>query len=390
VDYDVAVIGGGIHGVGVAQAAAIRGYKTILIEQYSDLAQGTSSRSSKLIHGGLRYLEQYQFSLVRECLLERSYLLKNAPDLVTLKPIYIPVYKDSKRPSWMIYVGLSMYALLGNLASDARFKIVPKNKWSQLHNLNKDNLQAVFQYYEAQTDDCLLTHAVMNSAQEHGAELMLNTNVSSINLLNNHNLITCETNTGTTKKISSTTVINAAGPWAARVLDKVQPKQEKIAVDLVQGTHIVLPLQLGDIIFYLESPDDKRPLFVMPWYGNTLVGTTESLFTQEPSSTTPLKEEVEYLLRAFSHHFPAFKQEQLKIKHQFSGLRVLPSGANNSNQRSRETIYLRDRKIKPRLLSIFGGKLTTYRATSEKVIIYLQESLPKQQPYTETKYLKLE
>ncbi len=389
-DYDVAVIGGGIHGVGVAQAAAIRGYKTILIEQYSDLAQGTSSRSSKLIHGGLRYLEQYQFSLVRECLLERSYLLKNAPDLVTLKPIYIPVYKDSKRPSWMIYVGLSMYALLGNLASDARFKIVPKNKWSQLHNLNKDNLQAVFQYYEAQTDDCLLTHAVMNSAQEHGAELMLNTNVSSIYLLNNHNLITCETNTGTTKKISSTTVINAAGPWAARVLDKVQPKQEKIAVDLVQGTHIVLPLQLGDIIFYLESPDDKRPLFVMPWYGNTLVGTTESLFTQEPSSTTPLKEEVEYLLRAFSHHFPAFKQEQLKIKHQFSGLRVLPSGANNSNQRSRETIYLRDRKIKPRLLSIFGGKLTTYRATSEKVIIYLQESLPKQQPYTETKYLKLE
>lgn len=388
-NYDVAVIGGGIHGVGVAQAAAIRGYKTILVEQYADLAQGTSSRSSKLIHGGLRYLEQYQFSLVRKCLLERSYLLKNAPDLVTLKPIYIPVYKDSKRPPWMIYVGLSMYALLGNFASDVRFKLIPKNKWSQLHNLNIDNLQAVFQYYEAQTDDRLLTHAVMNSAQEHGAELMLNTKVSSIYLLNNHSVITCETNTGENKNILSTTVINAAGPWASEVLDKVHPKQEKIAVDLVQGTHIVLPLKLGDIIFYLESPDDKRPLFVMPWYGDTLVGTTESLFTREPSSTTPLKEEIEYLLRAFSHHFPSFKQEQLKIKHQFSGLRVLPSGTISSNQRSRETIYLRDRKTKPRLLSIFGGKLTAYRATSEQVIICLQESLPKQQLYTETKYLKL-
>ena len=134
-DYDVVIIGGGIHGVGVAQAAAIRGYKTLLIEQYNELAQGTSSRSSKLIHGGLRYLEQFEFSLVRECLFERSYLLNNAPDLVKLKPVYIPIYRNSKRPPWMVCTGLSMYALLGNLTAAARFRRIPKQQWTQLHNL---------------------------------------------------------------------------------------------------------------------------------------------------------------------------------------------------------------------------------------------------------------
>ncbi|MBL4700978.1 MAG: FAD-dependent oxidoreductase [Phycisphaeraceae bacterium] len=388
-DHDVAIIGGGIHGVGVAQAASIRGYKTILIEQYDELAQGTSSRSSKLIHGGLRYLEQFNFSLVRECLLERSYLLENAPHLVKLKPVYIPVYKDSKRSPWMIRAGLSMYALLGNLASDARFKKIPKSKWCDLHNLNVNNLQAVYQYYEAQTDDRLLTQAVMSSAQAYGAELMLNTKVSAIQLQDNYSTITCRTAGQQDKIITSTTIINAAGPWVAKVLDQVQPKQKTLDIDLVQGAHIVLPLRLGEVIFYLESPDDKRPVFVMPWYGDTMIGTTESLFTKDPGDTTPLDKEVEYLQRAFSHHFPTYNKQQSVIKHQFSGLRVLPSGSDAANQRSRETIYLRDRKTKPRLLSIFGGKLTSYRATSEQVMCYLQESLPEPQPHTETKYLKL-
>jgi glycerol-3-phosphate dehydrogenase len=236
-DYDIAIIGGGIHGVGIAQAVAVRGYKTILIEQYNDLAQGTSSRSSKLIHGGLRYLEQFEFSLVRECLLERSYLLENAPDLVQLKPVYIPVYKDSKRPPWMIFAGLSMYALLGNLSSDARFKTVPKHKWNRLHGLNVNNLQAVFQYYEAQTDDALLTHAVMNSAQEYGAKLLLSTKVNAIELRDDHCELICKSKTETDKKITTKTIVNAAGPWASRVLENVQPKQKTVAVDLVQGTH---------------------------------------------------------------------------------------------------------------------------------------------------------
>ncbi len=389
-DYDVVIIGGGIHGVGVAQAAAVRGYKTHLIEQYDQLAQGTSSRSSKLIHGGLRYLEQFEFSLVRECLLERSYLLNNAPDLVKLTPVYIPVYHHSKRPPWMIRAGLSLYALLGNLSADARFKKIPKNQWAQLHNINTENLRAVFQYYEAQTDDRLLTQAVMNSAIAHGATLELNTSVSSVELQDDHCKIMCNTNAIKTRTITSKTLVNAAGPWVTNVIDSVQPRQNNISVDLVQGTHIVLPVQLGNEIFYLESPDDQRPLFVMPWYGDTMIGTTESLFTQDPANTEPLEEEIKYLLNAFYYYFPAYKKEQLPIKHQFSGLRVLPSGNNNANQRSRETIYLRDRKSKPRLLSIIGGKLTAYRATAKEAISYLEDSLPKSKQHTKTKYLKLD
>lgn len=388
-DYDVAIIGGGIHGVGVAQAAAARGYKTVLLEQYDHLAEGTSSRSSKLIHGGLRYLEQYEFSLVRECLLERSYLLNNAPDLIKLTPVYIPIYKSSKRSPFMIRVGLSLYALLGNLAANARFKKVKKNHWNKLHGINQRELRAVYQYYEAQTDDSLLTQAVMDSAREHGAELILNAKVTSINLEGDQSKLTYVNDSDQENALTSKVIVNAAGPWAAKVVDCVQPKQKNVQVDLVQGAHIVLPVQLGEVIFYIESSKDKRPIFVMPWYGETMIGTTESLFDDDPSKTQPLDQEVEYLLGAFYSYFPECKDKGLEISKQFSGLRVLPRSQKNANQRSRETIYLRDRKNKPRLLSIFGGKLTAYRSTAEHVLARIESSLPEKNSHVSTKELKL-
>jgi len=389
-DFDVAIIGGGIHGVGVAQAAATRGYKTVLLEQYDHLAEGTSSRSSKLIHGGLRYLEQFEFSLVRECLLERSYLLKNAADLVKLTPVYIPIYKSSKRSALMIRAGLSLYALLGNLSHDARFNKVKKSSWVQLPGLNQENLTAVYQYYEAQTDDRLLTQAVMNSAQEYGADLLMNAKVTDIQLENNYSVLAYKDIDKNIQKISSRVVVNAAGPWARDVVESIQPKQKNINVDLVQGTHIVLPIQLGEKIFYIESPKDKRPIFVMPWYGETMIGTTESIFDDDPSKTYPLASEIEYLLDAFYFYFPEYKQKQLEIAEKISGLRVLPRSQKNANQRSRETIYLRDQKDKPRVLSIFGGKLTAYRATAEHVIARIQSSLPPAKAgYEDTREIKL-
>jgi len=392
-DYDVAIIGGGIHGVGVAQAAAVCGYRTVLLEQYDHLAEGTSSRSSKLIHGGLRYLEQFEFSLVRECLIERSYLLKNAPELVKLSPVNIPVYKHSKRGSWMIRAGLSLYAMLGNFSADARFKKLAKSQWGQLHGLKQDELQAVYQYYEAQTDDSLLTRAVMNSAQEYGAELILNAQVNKLVLEKEGVSVSYNHSAGSHKQeekvLSSRVVVNAAGPWAEQIVDRAQPKQNNVQVDLVQGAHIVLPVQMGEAIFYIESPTDKRPVFVMPWYGETMIGTTESIFEDDPSKTYPLEAEVKYLLNAFYTHFPEQKNKNLTISKQFAGLRVLPRSQKNANQRSRETIYLRDRKIKPRLLSIFGGKLTAYRATAEHVIARIESSLPATNNTADTKKIKL-
>lgn len=387
--YDVAVIGGGIHGVGVAQAAAVQGHKTVLLEQYDHLAEGTSSRSSKLIHGGLRYLEQFEFSLVRECLLERSYLLNNAPDLVNLTPVYIPIYKHSKRSPLTIRAGLSLYAMLGNFSEDARFKKVKKRDWGQLHGLNQQDLQAVYQYYEAQTDDSLLTKAVMDSACEHGAELILNAKVKNIILEDNLGKITYEDNAGKENSLTSKVIVNAAGPWAEKVVDSVQPKQKNVQVDLVQGAHIVLPVNMGEVIFYIESPEDQRPVFVMPWYGETMIGTTESIFDDDPSKTYPLKKEVEYLLNAFYTYFPEYRENNLKVSRQFAGLRVLPRSQKNANQRSRETIYLRDSKKKPRILSIFGGKLTAYRATAEHVMARIEPSLPAARTIIDTKKIKL-
>jgi len=375
-DYDIAIIGGGIHGVGVAQAAAARGYKTVLLEQYDHLAEGTSSRSSKLIHGGLRYLEQFEFSLVRECLLERSYLLKNAPDLVKLTPVYIPIYKSSKRSPLTIRAGLSLYALLGNLSADARFKKVKKSQWNQLYGLNREDLLAVYQYYEAQTDDSLLTKAVMESAQQQGAELILNAKVTSINLGNDQTELSY-VDDAKQYTLTSKVIVNAAGPWADRVVDSVRPKQKNVQVDLVQGAHIVLPIQLGEVIFYIESPKDQRPIFVMPWYED------------DPSKTYPLDQEVEYLLNAFYAHFPEYENQDLTISNKFSGLRVLPRSQKNANQRSRETIYLRDRKNKPRILSIFGGKLTAYRATAEHVLARIESTLPAKKSDLSTKEIKL-
>ena len=170
--YDLVIIGGGIHGAGIAQAAAARGLSVMVLEQ-SGIASGTSSRSSKLIHGGLRYLESGQFALVRECLHERTLLLKLAPQLVKLKSFYIPVYRDTTRRPWLLHLGLSLYALLGGLHPAVRFCRVPQSRWRNLDGLDTAQLEAVFQYNDAQTDDAALTRAVMRSAQQLGAQLKM-------------------------------------------------------------------------------------------------------------------------------------------------------------------------------------------------------------------------
>ena len=386
--YDVAVVGGGIHGVGVAQAAAASGYSVILLEQYSTLAQGTSSKSSKLIHGGLRYLENFDISLVAECLRERHYLLQNAPHIVTLRPVYIPIYAHSKRPAWMIRAGLSLYAILGGLKKEARFSRVYDLNLPDLAQLDKTNLKAVFRYYEAQTDDSVLTVAVMRSAQDMGAELKLSATVNKIEIGSNECTINFQSESGQ-QEIRAKCTVNAAGPWAQDLLTKVLPAQETINVDLVQGTHIILPLEMSKSIFYIESPIDGRPVFVMPWYGDTLIGTTELLYKDDPAKVKPTKKEVQYLLDTFYDHFPALEDKNLQVSEAFAGLRVLPKSDENANKRSRETIYLCDSKEKPRIISIFGGKLTAYRATAEVVLNKIKPGLPIRSAIADTKNINL-
>src|SRR5450631_2720756 len=179
--YDVVVVGGGIHGAGVLQAAAAAGHSALLIERLG-LASGTSSRSSKLIHGGLRYLESGQFSLVRESLRERAILLRIAAELVELKPFFIPVYRDTRRRPWQLKIGLWIYALLGGFGASTRFGAVPKAEWPALDGLDTHDLDAVIRYHDAQTDDALLTRAVVQSALSLGAEIAMPAGFTSANL----------------------------------------------------------------------------------------------------------------------------------------------------------------------------------------------------------------
>src|SRR5580658_10137849 len=169
-EYDVIVVGGGIHGAGVLQAAAAAGHSALLIEKRA-LASGTSSRSSKLIHGGLRYLESGQFALVRESLHERAVHLRIAPELVQLRPFFIPVYKETRRRPWELKLGLWLYALLGGFDASTRFGRVPKSEWPRLDGLRMRDLDAVIRYYDAQTDDAQLTRAVVESARALGGEI---------------------------------------------------------------------------------------------------------------------------------------------------------------------------------------------------------------------------
>jgi glycerol-3-phosphate dehydrogenase len=373
--YDVVVVGGGIHGAGVLQAAAAAGHSALLIER-SGLASGTSSRSSKLIHGGLRYLESGQFALVRESLRERAIHLRIAAELVELKPFFIPVYRDTRRRPWQLRLGLWMYALLGGFDASTRFDTVPKREWPSLDGLDTDGLQTVIRYHDAQTDDALLTRAVVQSALSLGAELAMPAKFAGATLTEDGVAVTYSQD-GSPVQCMARVLVNAAGPWAPNVGGAVRPPIPTPDVDLVQGTHIVLPFAVTAGIYYVESPTDGRAVFVMPWHGATLIGTTETPYRGEPDEVHPLPEEEEYLLAVARRYFPAFRHlTREHITQRFAGLRVLPAATQAAFDRSRETIFSTDREPKPRVVGIYGGKLTGWRAAAAHVLERIGASLP--------------
>ena len=383
--YDVVVVGAGIHGAGVAQAAAAAGHRTLVLEQ-TEIAGGTSSRSSKLIHGGLRYLEHGELGLVRECLRERALLLELAPELVELKPFYIPLYRDTRRRPWQLRAGLSLYAFLGGLGSDARFRTLPRAAWEALDGLRAQGLESVFQYWDGQTDDKALTHAVLRSAQDLGAELVLPGELLRGELHAEGADLVVHAN-GTDRSYRTRTLVNCAGPWVQSVLQRLEPSPPSFSIDLVQGTHLLLDASAPTGIYYLEVPSDGRGVFRMPWRGKTLVGTTETLFRgSDPAKVAPLPAERDYLKQALSHYFPHLPLTEIAA---FAGLRVLPRDETRPFDRGRELILWADRSSRPRVLSLYGGKLTSYRADAAKALQRLESSLPARRPRADTRRLRL-
>lgn len=378
-NYDLAVIGGGVHGAGIAQAAAAAGYSVVLLEA-ADWAGATSSRSSKLIHGGLRYLESGQLNLVYHSLRERQLLLRLAPQLVRPQRFYIPVYPDSQRRPWQLRVGLSGYAVLAGLGQYARYHRLQAADWQQWPALRQAGLQAVFQYWDAQTDDQALTLAVLDSARRLGADLRAGTRVEAIASGHPHWLL--HTAAGT---VRARAVVNAAGPWVNTVTAMAGLPQQPIA--LVQGSHLVLdqPLPLPGV-WYLEA-SDGRAVFAMPWQGGTLLGTTEVEVAGPDPAPGVSAAESNYLLATLRRYLPDFAPA---ISAQFAGLRVLPAGDGSPFRRSRETLLVGNTPGQPSWISIYGGKLTTYRHTALRAIRQLQPCLGKRAARADTARLMLQ
>jgi len=386
--YDLVIIGAGIQGVGVAQAAAAAGYRVLVLERTA-IAAATSSQSSKLIHGGLRYLETGQLRLVREALRERALLLRLAPDLVKLVPFHLPVYRASRRKSWQLRLGLNLYRTLGG----GRFQSLRKSDWDQLDGLVTENLTSVFRYYDGQTDDALLAQAVMRSAESLGAELKLPTEFVAARLEADHCQVVYREGTGPEarqRNCRCAALVNCAGPWAARLLEKVEPKQAPFAVDLVQGSHLWLALEAPKGCYYVEAPSDGRGVFLLPWHGETLLGTTETLHQGPPEEARTLPAETSYLLETLAHYFPHLRDvSEQQIKQKYCGLRVLPKGDGRLFRRSRSVLLHGNRHQAPRLVSVMGGKLTTYRLTAQKVMKMLEPCLPAAQAKGDTARLTL-
>ena len=382
---DVLVIGAGIQGAGVAQAASAAGYSVLVLEK-NEIASGTSSKSSKLIHGGLRYLESYQFSLVKKSLKERAILCRLAPDLVKLVPFYIPIYKNTLRRPWQIRLGLSLYALLGGARKENLFKRVSRQEKNKLDQLEQKKLQKIYAYNDGQTNDAALTKSVMRSAQQLDAEVHCFVTMNSI--VKNKSIFNVSyIKDKKEENIQANIIINAAGPWVNELHNIVSEKVSSLDMDLVQGTHIIIDVPAPSGIYYLEAID-QRAVFVMPYEFDgeikTMIGTTEKLFHGNPDDVKATKEEVDYLLNVYKLYFPNLSE--INILHEFAGLRVLPKNDGSMFSRPRDTVL---HWAMPGLLTLYGGKLTAYRSTSDLVIKTVKPFLAKRRrvAYTEQLYL---
>lgn len=382
--YDLAVIGGGIHGAGVAQAAAAAAHRVLLVER-DGWGSGTSSKSTKLIHGGLRYLANGELRLVRESLRERRILERIAPGLVRPDRFHIPLYGDSRLRPRQLWLGLALYWALAGLRPGERFTRVPRGHWPQFAGLRQAGLQALFAYRDARTDDRCLTAAVVASAAELGAELACPARMTGASHQPDGWQIFLRAG-DQHREVSARILVNCAGPWADRVAAGITPAPPRPRIELVQGVHLVLDQPLTEHCYYLEAPEDGRALFLLPWRGRTLLGTTETPFFGDPDGVAVTPAEEAYLLRALKHYFPAAAP---RVVDRMVGLRVLPATEQAPFRRSREVMLVRSPRRRPDYIAVYGGKLTGYRATAARVLELARSNLPRRRPRADTARLAL-
>ena len=380
--HDIFVIGGGINGCGIARDAVGRGYSVCLCEM-NDLASGTSSGSTKLIHGGLRYLEHYEFRLVREALMEREVLWKMAPHIIWPMRFVLPHAKGI-RPAWLIRLGLFLYDHLGGR------KLLPPTRTLDMRRDPsakplKSLFTRAFEYSDGWVDDARLVVLNARDAADRGAEIMSRARVVSARRENGLWVVTVEdTVTGTIRSVSARMLINAAGPWVDRVLAEAIGS-EVHNVRLVQGSHIVVRKKFDDPRAYFFQNPDNRIIFAIPYEQDfTLIGTTDQDYSGDPEDTAISPAETEYLCKAASEYFTVPVTEK-DIVWTYSGVRPLyDDGASKAQEATRDYVLKVDGGdgAAP-LLNVFGGKLTTYRRLAEHALEKIGEAIgAKGAPWT--------
>jgi len=372
--FDVFVIGGGINGCGIARDAAGRGYSVALAEM-SDFASGTSSGSTKLIHGGLRYLEHYEFRLVREALMEREVLWAMAPHVIWPMRFVLPFHKGGPRPAWLIRLGLFLYDHIGGR------KLLPATKTL---DMTRDPAGAplkglftkAFEYSDGWVDDARLVVLNARDAADRGARIMARTRVVSARREGGRWAIEIEsTETGARETMRARMLVNAAGPWVDRVLSEAVGNNDVRNVRLVQGSHIVVKKKFDDPRAYFFQNPDGRIMFAIPYQDEfTLIGTTDRDFTGNPADVRISDAEIDYLCRAASEYFsdPVGRED---IVWTYSAVRPLfDDGASKAQEATRDYVLRVENGDAP-LLNVFGGKLTTYRRLAESALEKIGETI---------------
>lgn len=366
--YDLAVIGGGINGVGIAADAAGRGLKVFLCEK-DDLAQHTSSASSKLIHGGLRYLEHYEFRLVREALAEREVLLAKAPHIVKPMRFVLP-HRPHLRPAWMIRAGLFLYDHLGKRKRLGGSRSLRFGAGYPL----KPTITRGFEYADCAVDDARLVVLNAMAAREKGAHLHTRTRCLRAERVDGLWQVELQHADGSLQAIRARALVNAAGPWVARFIKDDLKLDAPYGIRLIQGSHLIVPrLYEGEHAYILQN-EDQRIVFCIPYLDRfTLIGTTDREYSGDPAKVAITDAETDYLLKVVNEHFN-HQLSRADIQHTYSGVRPLCNDeSDNPSAVTRDyTLALSASEGQAPLLSVFGGKLTTYRKLAESAMTELK------------------
>ena len=375
--YDLVIIGGGINGCGIAADAAQRGLRVFLCEQ-GDLGGATSSASSKLIHGGLRYLEHYEFRLVKEALAEREVLLNVAAHLARPQRFVMP-HRPHLRPAWMIRAGLFLYDHLAKRVTLPAARAVTFDDSSPL----KPDITRGFSYYDCWVDDARLVIANAQQARAHGATIARSTRCSRAQRQADRQCwsLTMTPDNGTPYQVQATAVVNAAGPWVSQLFDTALDQAAPASIRLIKGSHIVVPKLFDGEQAYILQNSDKRIVFALPYEDDfTLIGTTDKEFHGDPSMVRIDDDEIDYLLNIIAEHFRRTPGRE-DIVHSYSGVRPLMNDeSTDPSAITRDYTLKLDSTDALPLLSIYGGKITTYRKLADAALNALSPFFNNMQP----------